>query len=544
MSWGMGTGLRNLLRRQKQADKNLAVEDWDESIPVANGNPALVAPKSLWTEAVPVSGQKVLPPDPRMMRTIGLNHSFESAIADVIDNSLDAHASIVLVRFLRDKERLLGLCVIDNGDGMDEETIDRAMTIGGRRTYSARDLGHFGIGLKAASLGQARTLTVVSKARGCEAVGRRWLMENAESGFACDTLDSAYSSEALDRYWEKPAVSGTVVTWTDVKSFPRIAHGKNSTDRIVDERLTRLRHHLGVVFHRLIASGRFAIELDVEEVETGTTGIRFIVEPIDPFGYLRSGRKDYPRLLKTSWNGKELDFKCHIWPGRSNHPNFRLPGGRPEQFQGFFIYRNDRLLQHGGWNGVLHADKDLQLGRIEIEIQPEHEVLFQMNAEKTRIEVSPHFGSLVQEASDGSHNFLRYVEDAKTSYRDSQKRKRERPKIVRPGKGLDEAVREAVSDEYEFLQTDEPLSILWVDLRGDTFFDVDRANMVVRLNKRYRAAVLGNAKGSLNDAPLVKALLYLLTEEAFRGAILSAKARDKISVWQSILTAAAQAEVE
>jgi len=477
------------------------------------------------------------------METIGLNHSFESAVADVIDNSIDAKASEILVRFMCDEGRLLGLCIVDNGVGMDEATIDRAMTMGGRREYGTGELGHFGIGLKAASLGQARVLTVISKANGSAAVGRRWLMENAASGFECDTLDESYSADALNRYWDTAPTSGTVVAWTDVKCFPRIAHG-NSVDRFLDARMTRLRHHLGLVFHRIIAASKVGIAVESENVGANATGVQFPVEPIDPFGYVRSGRKDYPRTLKMSLNGVELSLKCHVWPGRSNLANFRLPGGRPDEFQGFFIYRNDRLLQHGGWNGVLHPDKDLQLARVELHIQPACAELFHMNAEKTRIETSPQFGELVQAAANGDHSFFNYIDDAKSTYRHSQKRKRERPKVVRPGRGIDEAIRDAVSDEFEFLQTEEPLSIRWVDLRSDAFFDVDRPNMVIRLNKRYRPAVLGERDSSLNDAPLVKALLYLLAEECFRGTILSAKAKDKIAVWQSILTAAAQAEVE
>ena len=68
---------------------------------------------------------------------------------------------------VRDGDGLISLCVVDDGRGVeDEPTIDRAMTVGGRRDYDASDLGHFGIGLKAASVGQARELTVGSRAKG------------------------------------------------------------------------------------------------------------------------------------------------------------------------------------------------------------------------------------------------------------------------------------------------------------------------------------------------------------------------------------------
>ena len=110
-------------------------------------------------------------------------------------------------------------------------------------------------------------------------------MENAASGFECDTLDEDRSAEAVDRYWSSPPASATVVMWTDVKSFPQIAHG-NSIDRFLDDLSTRLRHHLGLVFHRIVAAGSVVIGIDVEDVGIEDTGLRFSVEPIDPFGYV------------------------------------------------------------------------------------------------------------------------------------------------------------------------------------------------------------------------------------------------------------------
>jgi hypothetical protein len=426
---------------------------------------------------------------------------------------------------------------------MDEDTVDRAMTIGARRSYNGTELGHFGIGLKAASLGQAKSLKVVSRTKTGRAVGRRLLLEKAATGFECDTLPEHYASSLLDKHWDflMPR-SGTVVVWTDIKCFPKIAHG-NSVDDFVDDTLMRLRQHLGLVFHRLIAAGGVEMAVDVEDVALGEVGIRFSVDAIDPFGYQRSARGDYPKLLKSVWHDIPIVLKCHIWPGRSNHPNFRLPGGRPEQFQGFFIYRNRRLLQHGGWNGVFHQDRTLQLARVELDIGADQNSLFSINAEKTRVETAPDFAAIVQAAGDDKSTFLHFIEDAKNIYRESQKRERERPKVVRPGRGFAEVVRDAVEEEYAFLDSD-PLAVRWADLKGDTFFDIDKEKMLIRLNKRYRPAVIGEKDSSLNDAPLVKALMYLLAEEVFRGALLSPRAKDTLNAWQSILTAAAQAEKE
>lgn len=541
--WRSRLGLGKLLGEKPGAGNSVSlVEDVGTALPIKT-RVVQGERDAIWAGNVPVAGTRVLPPDPRMVKAIGLNHSFESAIADILDNSIDARADKVLVRIVREADKLLGLCIVDNGRGMDEHAIDRAMTIGGERTYDQTDLGHFGIGLKAASLGQARILTVLSRTNAGHAVGRRWHMESASKGFECDVLHGDFALSLLDRDWQylRPA-PGTVVMWTEVKSFAAIADRKD-LDRFVDNYLLTLRHHLGLVFHRLLAAKKLEIALDVEDVSAGEIGLRFIVEPIDPFSYVRSGRLDYPKTLKAARRTDAVKFKCHIWPGRSTHSNFRLLGRAPEQFQGFYVYRNDRLLQHGGWNGAVLHERELQLARVAIDIDASQSALFAMNAEKTRVEASPEFSTVVQQATDGETTFFKYLEQAKGVYRESQKRKRERPKVVRPGKGFADVVRSAIDTEYDFVPGDA-LDIRWGDLDEDVLFTIDREASLIRLNRRYRSAVLSGRDSSLNDAPLVKALIYLLAERTFHGAFLGAKSKDNLAIWQSILTAAARAEIK
>jgi Histidine kinase-, DNA gyrase B-, and HSP90-like ATPase len=539
--WRLPSAIRNLLRKETTPCE-VPPKDSSGAEPPAKAcqrNPLATA-AAIWIEEAHVTGRKRLPPDPGVMRAIGLNHTLESAVADIIDNSLDAQAGKVLVRFIRSGHRLIGLCIVDDGKGMDEPTIDRAMTVGGQRNYDATDLGHFGMGLKAASLGQARILTVISKARHDAPVGRRWLIENAAQSFECEILARDTSASILARPWRfLIADPGTVVMWNEVKCFPHIADSEVA-DQFVEDMVTRLRHHLGLVFHRLLSGKVAEIAVDVEDIATGEAGVCFLVEPINPFGYLRSGRTDYPRDLVSPVHG--IKFRCHIWPGRSNHPNFRLLGARPEQFQGFYFYRNNRLLQHGGWNGVTHNHRRLQLARVEVDIVPRHIALFSMNAEKTRVEVPAAFNDMIQTAIDGSTSFVSYLEHARTTFRGSQMRQRERSKVLQPGRGFAERVRDAIADEYDYVDSDRPLSIRWCDLNDEVFFDIDREEMMIRLNRKYRAAVIGGNGGSLNDAPLIKALVYLLSEQSLHGSFLGARERDNLSIWQSILTAAAQLE--
>lgn len=491
-----------------------------------------------------VVGRKTLKPDPRMMQAIGRNHSFESAVADIVDNSLDAGADNILVRFIRDKTALVGLYVVDDGRGMTDAEIDHAMTFGGKRDYAASDLGHFGIGLKAASLGQAKTLTVVSRAAGKRAVGRRLVDERVTQSFECEVLAPASAAAVLDRAWgHVTPATGTAVLWSEVKKFPTIVHGE-TVDAYLDRVTGEVCRHLGLVFHRIIKARGVAIVVDQEDIGLDETGPPFAVRAVDPFGYIQSGRNDYPRTLAASNAQGRVSLECHIWPGRSNDQNFRLLGGSASAFQGFFIYRNDRLIQYGGWQSVTSPKNELQLARVAVNLPADADAaaLFELNPEKTHVDATALFRHLAGAASDDKVGFVKYLEDATNAYRESRKRERKRPHVLAPGAGIAPAVKAALADEYEFDEGREPLSIRWEKTHDGVFFEIDNEANVIRLNKNYRSLLLGEDRAGLNDAPLFKALMYLLAESTLRGDVLGPRDKDNLAIWQAVLTAAAEAQ--
>ncbi len=506
-----------------------------------------------WTNSggwgqIEVDGAKFLPPDPRVMEALGLNHALETALADLVDNSIDAGADTVLVRFVRREHRLLGLYVVDNGCGMDDTTIDVAMTPGGSREYGENALGHFGVGLNAASLGQAGSFTVASRAAGHDAVGRRSTKSGASQDFICEVISSTSAQAMMDYEWGLlRTTTGTVVRWDDVKVFPG-SRDPDLVERYLETTLVKIRHHLGLVFHRFIERRTVQLIVDTFDLDTNSAGPPFIVEPLDPFGYIRSGRPGYPRELTVRFGDERLVLTCHIWPGRSQLSNFNLPGRPPLSSQGLYFYRHDRLLQVGGWNSTSTNERETQLARVAIDIPDSLLHLFQMNPEKTRVETGPAFSAAVDTAGaaggDLDSPWRQYLSDAHDTFKLSRKRKRERAKVVPPGRGFSPKVRKAIERELDFLPGEEPIEIRWVDFEDDDFFEVDRDSQSIWLNKAYRAAVIGDRNSGMNDAPLVKALLYLLTEDLFHGAFLGAKDRDNIELWSAILGAAAKAELE
>ncbi|MFJ9941497.1 ATP-binding protein [Streptomyces erythrochromogenes] len=500
-----------------------------------------------WQFEVPTTGSKHLPPDARYMEALSSQgYGFEVAIADLVDNSIDAGARDVVIHFLRDEDRLVSLLVIDDGKGMTEEELDVAMTVGGRRDYASGALGMFGTGLKSASLSHASAVTVVSKTRRSRAVGRRWLMERAVTGYQCDIVAADYAQTLIDRYAERPITwQGTVIRWDGVKNFPRNGGG-GQTDRYLHRTINRLGLQLGLYLHRFLARDDFNITIAVEDVNSGTEYMNFGVEPLDPFGYPVPGHADYPRRFTVDLDSTlPVSLDAHVWPAKSSLDGYKAVGSVLDR-QGFYFYRHNRLVQAGGWNNFRQPDQHLSLSRVAIDLPPHGSDVFRLTVKKEGVEVSPEFVAALEEARDvDGRRFLDYVADAESVYREARKRAgTTRKAVVGPGKGFDPVVREAIEDELPLLPGEEPIAIRWQSLDNSLFFDIDRENRTIALNHHYRSAILGGRRGGLNDAPTLKSLMYLLLHQVFEKEYSGSREKDNLHLWQSILVAAARTELE
>ncbi|MCZ0207162.1 ATP-binding protein [Streptomyces sp. UMAF16] len=502
---------------------------------------------SEWQFEVPTAGSKRLPPDGRYMEALSSQgYGFEAAIADLVDNSIDAGAANVVIHFLRDGDQLVSLVIVDDGKGMNEDELDVAMTVGGRRGYAKGSLGMFGTGLKSASLSHAESVTVVSRTKRTRPAGRRWLMEHAKKSFECDIIDPDFAQDFVDFYQGRPiGFQGTIVRWDGVKDFPKHGGG-GQTDRYLHRTVNKLALHLGLYLHRFLARDDFHITISVQDVRTGIEYANYGVESLDPFGYPVSGSADYPStfVAETASLGP-IDLRAHIWPPRSTLDEYKAFGAVVER-EGFYFYRNDRLVQAGGWNNYRQPEQHLALARVAVDLpdDPEGEV-FRLTVKKEGVQASPEFTAALDSAKDDQgRTFGEYLADAERVYREARKRAGvARREAVPPGRGMDPQVRQVIEEELPLLP-DEPLQFRWQKLPNDRFFEIDQEARVLLLNQHYRAALLGGRNGTLNDAPMVKALMYLLMQDAFQRERLGSRLKDNIDLWQSVLVAAARTELD
>lgn len=488
--------------------------------------------------------RRPVPMNEGLANDIGMHHTLPSAVADLVDNSIDAGAELVRVRLLLDGERPVGLQVVDDGGGMDAGAMDRAMTYAGRRDYEQGDLGHFGVGLKAASLSQADTLLVVSRAVGNPVVGRRL---DRQTGSRAPELSVLSVTDAEARFAAVlPGLvyePGTLVEWRNVRSFPA-GDDENEWRRWLTTTLRSLKLHLGLVFHRLLADERFALRIETLDITGGAAGAPVDVVPRDPFGYPRSPVAGYPQDLDVHLDDgpTPVRIRAHLWPARSRDADYLLDRPSADELQGFYVYRNDRLLQVGGWSDVRTPRPQWATARLEVHLLANAERAVTINPEKSGVTFHPSLSRAVEKAlgAVNGDTFVDYLRRAEALDRESRSRTAHPVTVVRPGVGLSDAVLAGYGQAVEFDDATPTIDIRWRVLPPDQVFGIDRDEHVLVLNARHRAALVGPEESGLNDAPVLKTLMHLLLNSYFEGDHLGPREKREITAWQAILLTAIQ----
>lgn len=348
-----------------------------------------------------MSSLVMIPSARRLMGSLrDMGYDLPAAVADLIDNSIDAGASDVRIDVGADWRGSF-LRIADDGRGMSEGQLDEAMRYGSSRMYGKRDLGYFGLGLKTASLSQCRRLTVATRStlRGRLRV-RRWDLDRVAEADSW-VLERP---RALDCRPELAAPLkgrvGTVVLWEKLDRIlgPRRPEGDAALRRlhVVTE---ELRQHLGMVFHRFLAGeARRALKLVLNGEQ---------VEPWDPFVRDERLTRALPEqriAIEHAGSTFEVPVRSWVLPAQhqfsSSEAHTRAGGpGRWNRQQGFYVYRRDRLIQSGGWNRLRTMDEHSKLARISIDIPAGADEAFRINIAKMSVglpdDLRPHLRVLV-----------------------------------------------------------------------------------------------------------------------------------------------------
>lgn len=356
------------------------------------------------------------------LRDTGYN--FNTAISDIVDNSIAAHATQVRIRIDQMLDGSIRVSISDNGCGMTKEGLMAAMRYGAPARPDIHSLGKFGLGLKTASTSCCRRLKVCSRANGgadilCAVWDLDYIARAAGSHSAWTLVFVEPAGDDLDDFevcaGEGP---GTCVVWENCDRIlsKRYRNPNSSTYRnALQETIECLRFHLSMTFQRF---------LDPDDARADTVEMCLNGEPVqawDPFcsefdrtyygddtvaiecdGVQQGEIKLRYFVVPHKENFQDADSKRRIMPGFENKALDRRYS--EEALSGFYIYRENRLIHWGEWFGFEGIDFHHKLCRFELSFGAELDEYFQVDIKKSRIQVSGDLKSELKKSAAPAKN--------------------------------------------------------------------------------------------------------------------------------------------
>lgn len=318
--------------------------------------------------------QECVPYAPSLIESMrSLGYSFSSAIADLIDNSISAKATRIDI--ISEPGNNPSLIILDDGEGMDSDKLYEAMRYGSTNPLenrSADDLGRFGLGLKSASLSQCRRLVVVSK-QGDAVNSFAWDLDYVIEkgawmlkGFSADEISSFPDIDLLE---EKE--TGTYI-W--LSEFDRIKESTGNISETFNKCLDDMVNHIALVFHRFLEEGLIISlnNLPIEGRDPFLLGNKATQRKKESFVYIKD---------------QKITLKPYILPHLSKLTQDDLVkiGGKENlrSEQGFYVYRNKRLIIWGTWFRLERKDELNKLARVRVDIPNSLDYMWSIDIKKS-----------------------------------------------------------------------------------------------------------------------------------------------------------------
>ena len=335
-------------------------------------------------------GYEEIPPDSESLLESQRAYGYpaEAAIADIVDNCITADSKNIDIYFGWNKENSF-LFIANDGKEMDENQLTQAMRLGAKNPKDKRnigDLGRWGMGLKTASLSQAKKITIFSLNNTKKKyISRCWDLDfiaKEANGrwFLINTLDENSFKLIKNKFKYK---AGTVILWENLDRMLDLTDPKKQNFTKLQEKTI---NHLQLVFHRFLDKDH------PKKVNISLNGKK--LKPFDPF--LESEKATQTSPLKTI--NDKIKVKGFVLPHVDkfeNNDKYEAAGGPKgwNEQQGFYVYREDRLIVGGSWLnlGTGHSEwkKDIhfKLARIKIDLDNSLDEEWKIDVMKVSCEV-------------------------------------------------------------------------------------------------------------------------------------------------------------
>ncbi len=336
------------------------------------------------------------------LRSIG--YSFETALADITDNCIAANASLIDIYANIDKENSY-VNIVDNGIGMNEEELIDSLRYGSKNPNEHRDekdMGRFGLGLKSASISLCRTLTVISK-KDNKVNGVVWDLDYIEKTnnwtlkiLSHDQIEKIDAFHDLDKF-----ESGTVVRW---ENFDKLKQSSSNFDESLRKLVIEAKYHLSLIYHRLIGNN---LKILVNNDE---------IKKLDPFLENNTFRQ-VKRTSKIKVENEEILVTPIILPHLSklSEAEIEQVGGKESlrNKQGFYIYRNKRLIIWGTWFRIGEKSELTKLARVIVDVPNSLDYIWELDVKKSSVNLPERIKPMLYRAVNDSCSVSEEVFDYK-----------------------------------------------------------------------------------------------------------------------------------
>ena len=320
-------------------------------------------------------------------------YSVKTAAADIIDNSIAAGATEVNldIQLMADGRKIV--CFGDNGEGMDADGVWAAMRYGSPQRTSAKSLGKFGLGLKTASSSVCLRFSLISRRSAEQPLAKlTWDLEHVADLNDWEMQNAPVTPDEQENFDNLCGETGTLVVWEKCDRILSKDYEPGSKEKAAINVMSRnLAKHISLVFHRFIDWD----DMDERNVVININGQP--VAPWNPFYPARSEQVLAPRMQQLTvelpdGNEDVATIKAWILPHRNDmtkeeEAQFARISNRA---QGFYVYREGRLIQGGGWLDVFGSpEPHTSLLRVEFNFGYALDEAFRIDVKKSRILFHP-----------------------------------------------------------------------------------------------------------------------------------------------------------
>lgn len=346
------------------------------------------------------------PDAPRLINGLrDTGYNFRTAAADIIDNSIAANATKVNIEIeLRPDGRKI-VYFGDNGNGMSADELYGAMRYGAPERENPESLGKFGLGMKTASSSVCRCFTIISKKSGETELNKlAWDLDHVEKTTLWQMSRDPITDEETESFEELCGEHGTLVVWSkcDRILFKDYDEPGGTKERQAVKRLSNsLKDHVSLIYHRF---------LDPNDAREREVTISIDGDPVsswNPFFAERSEQvltADQQKMEIETEDGevRVASVKAWILPHRNDLDEAEKAKAKiTNRGQGFYIFREGRLISEGGWLGVFGAfntiEPHMSLLRIEFDFGHELDEAFSIDVKKSRILLDPALSDYLKE---------------------------------------------------------------------------------------------------------------------------------------------------